>query len=121
MPSENVPVRLPATSLSPTVESTSSTRLAAIPLLRAIASRCLPALRPGCMAFASSSAPTSRSGNRSSAYGLPRISASPESGRSSPTVIRMVVDLPAPFGPRNPVTVPVSMTEVRPLTTVFWP
>ena len=25
-------------------------------------------------------------------------------GRSSPTIIRMVVDLPAPLGPRNPVT-----------------
>ena len=27
-------------------------------------------------------------------------------GRSSPTIIRIVVDLPAPFGPRKPVTRP---------------
>ena len=30
----------------------------------------------------------------------------PEVGRSRPRIIRIVVDLPAPFGPRNPVTLP---------------
>ena len=30
--------------------------------------------------------------------------AAPLVGRSRPTIIRMVVDFPAPFGPRNPVT-----------------
>jgi hypothetical protein len=30
----------------------------------------------------------------------------PESGRSRPHSSRMVVVLPAPFGPRNPVTLP---------------
>jgi hypothetical protein len=30
----------------------------------------------------------------------------PASGRSSPRIMRMVVDLPEPFGPRNPVTTP---------------
>src|SRR5689334_402019 len=32
--------------------------------------------------------------------------ASPAVGRSSPTIMRIVVDLPAPFGPRKPVTIP---------------
>lgn len=30
----------------------------------------------------------------------------PLSGGVNPTIIRMLVDLPAPFGPRNPVTRP---------------
>ena len=32
--------------------------------------------------------------------------ARPASGRSRPRIIRIVVDLPAPFGPTNPVTRP---------------
>ncbi len=43
---------------------------------------------------------------RSSAYGCPLTSAEPEVGLSSPMIMRMVVDLPEPFGPRNPVTTP---------------
>ena len=35
----------------------------------------------------------------------------PASGCVSPTIIRSVVDLPAPLGPRNPVTVPGSQRE----------
>src|SRR5512142_826229 len=49
----------------------------------------------------------------------------PEVGRSSPRIMRMVVDLPAPFGPRNPVTTPgltwksmPSTAAVRPYTFV---
>ena len=45
-------------------------------------------------------------------------SSSPASGAESPTSIRIVVVLPAPFGPRNPVTVPGSQRNETSLTTV---
>ena len=41
-------------------------------------------------------------------------SAVPESGRSSPRITRIVVDLPAPFGPAKPVTRPGSTVKVIP-------
>ena len=39
-------------------------------------------------------------------YGRPPTSAVPASGASRPRITRIVVDLPAPFGPTNPVTWP---------------
>ncbi len=57
IPSEKVPTRLPATSLSPTMSSTWLTRWRAMPLLSANHLRWLAALRPPTMALASSSAP----------------------------------------------------------------
>ena len=66
--------------------STSSTRRPGRPLLCAIQSRWLRALRPGWTAAASSSAPTSRSGARSDRYGRPPTSAVPASGASSPRI-----------------------------------
>ncbi len=36
-------------------------------------------------------------------------------------IIRMVVDLPAPFGPRNPVTEPGAMVKLMPSTAVLSP
>ena len=36
----------------------------------------------------------------------------PEVAGVSPTMIRMVVDLPAPLGPRNPVTRPVAAVKL---------
>ena len=65
MPRENFPARL-ATSASPTVASTSSTRAPGMRLLAASAARCERAVRPGWKARASSSDPTSRSGQCSS-------------------------------------------------------
>ena len=50
---------------------------------------------------------------RSPTYRLPLTVALPADGRSSPMTIRMVVDLPAPFGPRKPVTFPASTSKVR--------
>ena len=70
MPRENVPTRLPATSLSPTMSSTSRTRRRAMPLLSASQVRWLAALRPPTMALASRSAPTERRGSASWWYGL---------------------------------------------------
>jgi hypothetical protein len=37
----------------------------------------------------------------------------PAVGRSSPRISRIVVVLPAPLGPRNPVTIPGSIEQVR--------
>ena len=48
-----------------------------------------------------------------SAHGTPRIHASPRVGRSSPTSSRNTVVLPAPLGPRNPVTDPRPTTRSR--------
>ena len=121
MPREKPPAFLPATSLSPTSRSTSSTRDRAIPFDAAIHCRCARAERFGCTHFASSSAPTVRSGWLCCAYGLPCTSASPLVGRSSPSIIRMVVDLPAPFGPRNPVTRPGGTVNVRSSTAFVSP
>src|SRR5262249_24696062 len=45
----------------------------------------------------------------------------PEVGRSSPRIIRIVVDLPAPFGPRNPVTTPGFTWKSIPSTAVLSP
>ena len=113
MPSEYPRTRWPATSRRPTRSSTSSTRRRGRPWVWARNSRWLRALRPGCIALASSSAPTVRSGWASSAYGLPLIVALPVFGRSRPSTSRIVVDLPAPFGPRNPVTRPGSTLKDR--------
>jgi hypothetical protein len=45
----------------------------------------------------------------------------PAVGRSSPIIIRMVVDLPAPFGPRKPVTRPGRTVNDSPFTAVVAP
>ena len=43
----------------------------------------------------------------------------PDVGRSSPMIMRMVVDLPAPFGPRKPVTCPAWTVKLTPSTAVL--
>ena len=58
---------------------------------------------------------------RAAAYGRPLTSARPAVGRSSPTIIRIVVDLPAPFGPRKPVTMPGRTVNVSASTAVLSP
>ena len=45
----------------------------------------------------------------------------PESGRSNPISMRIVVDLPAPLGPMNPVNVPEFTSKERSLTTTLSP
>src|SRR5690606_27472358 len=42
-------------------------------------------------------------------------------GRSSPRIIRIVVDLPAPFGPRKPVTRPGATLKLMLSTATFSP
>src|SRR6202451_3525193 len=52
---------------------------------------------------------------------LPLTRTVPLVGRSSPAIIRIVVDFPAPFGPRKPVTTPGSTTKLSPSTAVLSP
>ncbi len=66
IPRENLPARRSAAFSIPVISSTSLTRRRGMPLLAARAVRCERAVRPGWNALASSSAPTSRSGLRSS-------------------------------------------------------
>ena len=110
-----------ATDSRPVCAMTSRTRDLPMPCVWAIASRCLYAVRPGCTDRASSMTPTARNGSASSANGRPSTSAVPDVGRSSPTTTRIVVDLPAPLGPRNPVTVPGRAVNVSPSTAVVLP
>ena len=51
----------------------------------------------------------------------PSITASPEVGRRRPVSMRMVVLLPAPFGPRNPKKRPRATEKRSPSTAVLEP
>ena len=120
MPSEYWRTRLRAALLSrPTSVSSSSTRAVRTPIiwardgqrLAAAAARVLGARRR---------AARRRAGPGWRARG--RAARAPPSCRrrasESPTSIRIVVVLPAPLGPRNPVTVPGSQRNETSLTTV---
>src|SRR6478735_7637471 len=78
-------------------------------------------VRPACWAEASRRTPTSRPGLGRSENSRPEIRALPDVGGVSPTMTRMVVDLPAPLGPRNPVTRPASAVKVTSSTAVKLP
>ena len=78
-------------------------------------------VRPACWAEASSITPTSRPGLGRSANRRPEMVAVPSVGVVRPTIIRMDVDLPAPFGPRKPVTRPSRAVKLMSWTTVVPP
>src|SRR5207247_5432299 len=78
--------------------------------------RWLRPVRPGWTLEASSIAPTTVAGAATRANGCPATSAEPEGGRTRPRTIRMVVVLPAPLGPRKPVTVPHGTAQLSPRT-----
>jgi hypothetical protein len=78
-------------------------------------------VRPGGASKVSSSTPTRRTGSSSSEYGRPRTAVLPAVGRTRPRSARIVVDLPAPFGPRNPVIRPGSTEKVRSSTASVAP
>jgi len=80
-----------------------------------------PAGPPGMNTSGPVSAPICRSGSRRSRYGCPLMVARPESGVARPSSSRMVVDFPAPFGPRNPVMRPGASSKDRSLTAVTVP
>ena len=72
------------------------------------------------MAPASRRAPTERSGSANWPYRFPSTRTDPEVGVSRPRIIRMVVDLPAPLGPRKPVTRPGwTVKEISSTATVL--
>ena len=75
-------------------------------------------VRPACWAEASSITPTSRPGLGRSAKCRPEMVAVPSVGVVRPTIIRMDVDFPAPFGPRKPVTRPERAVKEMSWTTV---
>src|SRR4051812_5546528 len=106
MPSEYPPAFRRAAVRRPVRSITSSTRRADRPWEWASHNRWLRPVRLGCSAPASSSDPTWLSGLRRLRYGRPPTSAWPSSTASRPTITRIVVDLPAPFGPTKPVTCP---------------
>jgi hypothetical protein len=55
---------------------------------------------------------TRRAAMGSAAMSMPAMVTDPESGRSSVASTRMVVVLPAPFGPSSPVTSPEGAVKV---------
>ena len=83
-----------------------STRSGLSPAARQRTRRWSRPVRPGWKPVASSAAPTVAAGSGRSAYGVPSKVAVPDVGRTSPRRQRSVVVLPAPLGPRKPVTRP---------------
>src|SRR5262249_58051190 len=65
--------------------------------------------------------PSSAIGAAAARYSRPLTLTRPAVGASRPAIIRIVVDLPAPFGPRNPVTTPGWTTKSSPPTASFAP
>src|ERR1041384_4775697 len=51
----------------------------------------------------------------------PPIATSPSVGGIKPVIMRMVVDFPAPFGPRNPSTSPLLTLKDTSSTAIFEP
>src|SRR6266508_6290715 len=72
------------------------------PIIRRAMVRISRPVRPACWAEASSITPSSRPGLGRSANLRPEMVALPEVGEVRPTIMRIEVDLPAPFGPRKP-------------------
>ncbi len=103
--------RLAAPSSS-TISSVSSTRASGMPAPVAMTRRALRPERPGWKPEESRSAPTRAAGARSSRYRLPRMVTDPAEGRTRSRIMRRVVVLPAPLGPRTPVIVPDSIVKL---------
>src|SRR5215467_2548847 len=65
--------------------------------------------------------PSSAIGAGAARYSRPLTLTRPAVGSSRPAIIRIVVDLPAPFGPRKPVTTPGGTTKSSPSTASVSP
>ncbi len=78
-------------------------------------------MRPGWKLDASSAVPTFEIGRSRPRYGTPSNVAVPEVGVTSPSSMRRDVVLPAPFGPRKPVTTPGSTVKLRSSTACTSP
>ena len=113
---------VPRRPTGPTSSSTSSTRSSAMPEAAASTRRWFRPVRSGWKLCVSSTAPTVRAG--SSRLAVRHAQHRRRAGRSGPTsprIIRSVVLLPAPLGPRNPVTRPGRTSNVRSSTAVTSP
>ena len=111
IPRLNPLTRFLATEVSPVMSRTLSTRLTGMPLDTASCVRWVRAVCDPCRPLASSREPPAHSGALRSLYFLPATVTVPVVGLSRPMIMRMVVDLPAPLGPRKPVTVPGSTVK----------
>ena len=121
IPSENVPARLRATLSRPTISTSSRTRAG-----RRRGSA--PTRGDGCTRCGqdAASAPPVARPPRPEAPDAPGSAChspapAPNPARSRPRIRRIVVDLPAPFGPRNPVTTPGLTVKLRSRTAVVLP
>ncbi len=121
MPSENPPTRRREAAPRPTSSRTSAARASGTPACGAYTRRWSRAVRPGWKSAASRAAPTVRIGRSSSVYRRPPMVADPAVGETRPRSIRRVVVLPAPLGPRNPVTRPGRTVKLRSSTARTWP
>ena len=93
--------------------STSSTRSRGCRPPAASTRRWLRAVRPGWKAAPRARRRPARSDGRAPRSGGRRTSRCPPVGWTSPSSARSVVLLPAPFGPRKPVTRPASTSKLR--------
>ena len=92
-----------------------------IPAPSARIRRWLRPLRPGWKAFGSRTTPTVRGRILEVAVSGARDGACPRSAEARSSRIFIVVDFPAPLGPRKPVTRPGATVKVRSSTTTSWP
>jgi hypothetical protein len=113
MPAEYSFTLRPAAGVSPTRVRTSSARCTGYPLAAQSTRRWFLAVRAGWKLDASRTAPTVPDGRGRSAYRRPPMVAVPAVGVTSPSRQRNVVVLPAPLGPRKPVTVPGATVKLR--------
>ena len=100
---------------------TSATRLFVMPWVAANTSRWWYADREVRTAGASSRAPTTCSGLACLRYGLPPTVTSAAGRGVEAEIIRIAVDLAAPLGPRNPVTIPECTVKLKSSTAVLPP
>ena len=74
-----------------------------------------------CADLASRTDPTAVIGDGVLTNGTPSTSARPALGVTKPRAARIVVDFPAPFDPRKPVTLPSSAVKLALSSTVLRP
>ena len=121
MPSEYPPALRSAASVRSTAPTPRRRSRRTTPEAAASTRRWFRPVRSGWKLWTSSTAPTAVAGRSMLAYGRPRTVAEPAVGRTRPSTIRIVVLLPAPFGPRKPVTRPGRTSKLRSSTAVHPP
>ena len=121
MPSENVEALSLSRPVRPTMSRTSSIRWSAIPRRAARLRRLSLALRAPMKVGFSMRAPTLLANRSGCSIGSPSTVPVPLLAAISPRRTLIVVDLPDPFGPTNPTTPPVGISNVKSSTAVRSP